>query len=189
MLKTFLLTLALAVSATLFAQAPSMEPPAELKKLDWYLGEWSGKVKWSFPDMPASEEDMSFKNEWEGQFMKSTSTMSMSGMKITEVGYTGWNAKTKKYDSYTFTNFAPTPRIEHGEIDGDKVVFLSEPWEVMGADMTSRVTMMKKSAAELSFTIDFKMGENWQKVAEGSLKKKATISGPVKSKARNAGLF
>src|SRR5687767_12459664 len=91
------------VSVIGLAQAPDLAPPPELKKLDWYIGEWSGKVKWSMMGMPPTEEETSFKNEWEGQFLKSTSVMTMSGMKMTEVSFIGWNPKTKAYDAYIFT--------------------------------------------------------------------------------------
>jgi hypothetical protein len=168
-----LLVVGLAVFGLGIAQEPQMAPAPELKKLEWFLGEWNGKVKWSMPGMDATEETMSFKNEWEGQFIKSSSVMSMSGTKMTEVGYIGWNPKTKKYDNYTFTNFAPTPRIEHGELDGDKMTFTSDPWDVMETPVVGRATVTRKSPTELAFLLEFKMGDAWQKVAEGAFKKKA----------------
>lgn len=158
--------------ATALSQGPATEPPAELKKLSWYIGEWSGKVKWSMPGTPLTEEDMSFKNEWDGQFIKSTSVMSMSGQKMTETSFTGWNPKTKKYFAYTFTNFAPTPRVEHGEVDGDKFVFTSEPWEVGGMEMVGRALVAKKSDTEVGFVLEFKLGDKFEKVAEGTFRKK-----------------
>lgn len=160
------------VSVMGMAQAPDLAPPPELKKLDWYIGEWSGKVKWSMMGMPPTEEETSFKNEWEGQFLKSTSIMTMSGMKMTEVGFIGWNPKTKLYDAYIFTNFAPMPRIEHGEADATRFIFTSEPWAVGGMEIVGRATMNKKSADELGFVLEFKMGEKWEKVGEGTFKKK-----------------
>ena len=154
------------------AQTPTIDPPAELKKLDWYIGEWTGKVKWSMPGMPPTDEEMSIKNVWDGQFIKSSSIMTMSGQKMMETSFVGWNAKTKKYDSYTFTNFAPTPRIEHGEMDGDKFAFTSDPWDVGGMEMIGRASMVKKSDKEFTFILEFKLGDKFEKVGEGSFKKK-----------------
>jgi hypothetical protein len=155
-----------------FAQAPSMDSAPELKKLDWYIGKWSGKVKWTMPGMPEAEEAMSFTNTWDGQFLKSTSVMDMMGMKMTESSYLGWNPKEKRYESYTFTNFAPTPRIEHGEMKGENtMVFTSLPWDVGGMEMSSRATLVKKSDTEVSFVLEFKMGDKFEKAGEGTFKK------------------
>ncbi len=154
------------------ALAQEMGPPAELKKLDWFMGDWSGTIKWTFPGM-AGEGVMSFSNVWEGQFMKNSSSMDMNGQKSTEVGFLGWNAKTKQYDSWTFTSFAPTPRVEHGTLTGDKIVFLSEPWDVMGMAMESRAAVSKKGAAEIYFLLEFKMEGAWTKAGEGTFKRVA----------------
>lgn len=170
--RILFLVLAASICTLGLGQVPSMDPPAELKKLDWYIGEWMGKVKWTMPGMAPTDEEMSFKNEWEGQFIKSSAVMSMSGQKMTETSFVGWNAKTKKYDSYTFTNFSPMPRIEHGEMDGDKFVFTSDPWDVGGMEMIGRASMVKKSDKEIAFVLEFKLGEKFEKVGEGTFKKK-----------------
>ncbi|HWP31474.1 MAG TPA: DUF1579 family protein [Fimbriimonadales bacterium] len=155
----------------IFAQ-PSMTPPEEIRKFGWMVGEWSGKMKWLMEGMEG-EMDMTLKNEFEGQFLKTTSAMDMMGEKFTEVSFMGWDASKKRYSSWTFTNFAPLPRIEHGTMDGNKLVFISEPWLVMSEEPTvSRATLTKISDKEVSFTLEFKQEEKWEKVAEGTFKKK-----------------
>ncbi|HRK22692.1 MAG TPA: hypothetical protein PLX06_12825, partial [Fimbriimonadaceae bacterium] len=143
--------------------AQEMAPPAELKKLDWYLGEWSGKFNFTMPDMQG-EAAFSFKNEMDGNFIRTTSVMEFSGMKMTETTFLGWNDKVKKYEQYTFTNIANTPRIERADPGDAKWVFLSEPWNAGGAEVVSRATLTKKSATEMEILLEFKEGDKWSKV-------------------------
>lgn len=163
LLATFLMT-ALGMSQ-------EMAPPAELKKLDWYMGEWSGKFNFSMPDMQG-EATFTFKNEWDGNFIRTTSTMEFGGMKMTETTFLGWNDKVKKYEQYTFTNIANTPRIERADPGDTQWVFLSEPWNAGGAEVVSRATLTKKSTTEMEMLLEFKDGSNWTKVGSGTFKKK-----------------
>ncbi|MCH8273970.1 MAG: hypothetical protein IH851_04200 [Armatimonadetes bacterium] len=153
-------------------QMPEMGPPAELKKLDWMIGEWSGSMNWTMEGMEG-EMTLALKNEWEGQFMKTTATGEHMGMTFTEVAYMAWDAKEKKLVSWTFASFAPMPRIEKGTMTGNKIVFISEPWDVPDGGLTvSRATMMKKSDTEITFVLEFQVDGSWSKVADGGWKKK-----------------
>ncbi len=152
------------------SQGP-MEPPTELKKLDWMVGEWSGKVDWTY--MMEAEVPYTVKCEWEGQFLKHTSKMDMMGMMFTETAYYGWDAASKKYRGWTFTNFSPDPRLEAGTLTGDTLVMTSEPWNTgEGELVVGRATITKKGADELHFLLEFKEGETWTKGGEGTFKKK-----------------
>ena len=172
---TRLLLAATLLLTTVFAtaQVPNMEPPAELKKLEWMMGNWSGNVKMSMEGMDM-EGMMTYSVTWSGQFLKSTSTWDVMGIKITEDGYTGWDAAKGKYSSYTFTNMAPTPRIEWGEMKDDTTIWTSEPWVTSheAPATVSRATLAKLSNNELKFSLEFKTGDTWTKVGEGVFKKK-----------------
>lgn len=149
-----------------------MEAPAEIKKLGWMVGEWTGTIKMNMQGMEF-ESQSTMKNEFEGQFLKSASVMDMMGMKMTETMYMGWNAAKNRYESYAFSNFSPKPRIEYGTMEGDKMTMTSEPWEVGGeAPTVGRGTMTKKSDTEIHFILEFKEGDKWVKVGEGTYKKK-----------------
>lgn len=155
-----------------FAQMPSLEPPAEVSALKWMVGEWTSKMHWTMEGQEM-DVDMTLKNEFEGQFLKQTSVTDMMGMKFNEVGYLGYDKAKKKYFMYTFTNFGPTPRIEWGTFENNRMVMISEPWDAgMGAPMTSRATLTKKSDTEVHFLLEFKNGDKWDKVGEGTFKKK-----------------
>jgi hypothetical protein len=171
MLRSLFASCVFAICALASAQAPNMSIPAEVKKLDWLLGEWSGTIKWVMPGMEGSGP-MNLKNNWEGQFLKCSTVTEAEGMKMTEESYFGWNAEKKQYDCWTFTNFAPTPRRDSGHLTGDRLVMTSEPWEISGEKIEGRGTMTKNSPTELGFLLEFKMEGKWVKAAEGILKKK-----------------
>jgi hypothetical protein len=156
--------------------AQDMSPSPEFEKIKWMLGEWTGTTKMSFPGMPEMESATIMKNEMDGFFMKFSSDMEMGGMKMTENGYMGWDEKLGKFKTWTFTSFAPTPRIETATVSGDSVVYVSEPWEVPGmpSATTSRVTVSKNGANGMKMLLEFKDGENWMKVGEATYTKKAT---------------
>lgn len=170
-MKTMTLLLACLVAGIAVAQ-PSMTPPAELKALDWMKGEWTGTFKMT---MEGSTMEMTswMKVSMEGQFMKFESTNEWGGMKMTEVGFLGWNASTKKYGMWTFTNMSPEPRIESGAINAGKLVMTSQPWTVMeGMTMTSRVTLWESAPGKQDFKMEFQQDGKWVDVGGGQLTKK-----------------
>ena len=147
-------------------------PPAELKKLDWMVGEWSGKVKWTMAGVPESEETMDFKVDWDGNFLRSTSKMTMMGMSVTESVYIGWDAKSNKYLCHTFTNLSNDPRIERGTLDGKTFTTVSDPWSVMGSEAVGRATQRLNDDGSIYFLLEMKEGDKWTKMSEGTFKKK-----------------
>lgn len=169
-MKKLLLLFAI-VSAAALSGAQDMTPPKELKKLDWMLGTWSGKMKWTMPGM-GGDAEMKFTATMEGMFQKQVSTMTMDGQETLEVSYLGYDPKKKVYTCWTFTNFAPTPRVDRITMSGNKTVFISQPWEVgmPGGPTTSRATLIR-SGNKISMTLEFMMGKKWSKVASGSFSK------------------
>jgi hypothetical protein len=132
-------------------------------------------MKWTMPGTPPGMESKdSWKVEMEGQFLKMTSKTDFGMFQMTETSYLGWNAVAKKYDCWVFSNMAPAPRIEHGGFVGDAWVMESEPWATGDAapPTTGRVSMTKKSDTEMQVLLEFKNGDKWDKVSEGTLTKK-----------------
>lgn len=170
----FVVSFVMALSVCAGVLAQEMEPPAELKKFEWMVGSWEGSTKYNMEGMDMESKD-TMDIRWDGQFLRITNVGDMGPMKMTETMFISWDAASKKYKSWSFTNFAPTPRIETAEAMGDKFVSISEPWSVPGmAEATvSRFTMTKKSDTEVSFLLEFKEGDKWTKVGEGSAKKKS----------------
>lgn len=161
-----------AMPVVAFANAQQADVPAELKAMSFMVGTWKGKVTWSMPGMDPATEESTIVNTWSGQFLKSESKMNVGGMEMVETTYIGWDPEKKKYSSHAFTNIAATPRIEWGVAkDANTFVFESEPWDVMGQKTVGRGTMAKVSDTEIKFMLEFKTGDSWMKVAEGTYKK------------------
>jgi len=155
-----------------WAQMPNLTPPKELDVFSSWMGSWESTVKW---DMMGEKMDTPYtlKIEREGQFIKIYAVMDMMGMKMIETQYIGWNAEKKKYESWTFSNWAPTPRHEWGTTEGTKFIFISDPWEASPGEKTEgRATMDPKSDKEIQFTLEFKMDGKWTSVATGTFTKK-----------------
>ncbi len=161
MKRMLLMVLASVVSAFCFGQVPDMAPPAEVKKFDWMIGEWTGKSSFTMPEMPPMDVTMSIKCEWDGQFMKQVAVNDFGMIKMTETFYLGYDPESKKYVSYAFTNFSPVPRIERGTVDGETLVMVSDPWAAGGETHVSRATMTKVNADTLKLKLEFKDGDKW----------------------------
>jgi hypothetical protein len=161
----------LLILAAGLANAQIAPAPPELKELDFVLGDWSGKVKYTMEGQPM-EGVITWKVEKDGLFLKQTTVTELSGMKLTETAFVGWDAKKKKYSCHTFTSFSPIPRVEWGEVKGGKAVFTSEPWDagLPGGPVVGRGTAVRQGS-DILFTLEFKNGEKWEKVGESLLKR------------------
>ena len=169
MLNRMLLGVALVAAASV-SLAQSFPAPKEVTNLKWMEGTWTGAGK--FTMMGESQDcTVSLKNKLDGMFLFSDMTTTVGGVPMTEKSYIGWNAAKKQYDMWAFASFSTSPRIEHGKMEGNAMVFESEPWDVMGMTMISRSTMTKKSDTEVVFKLEFKEGDKWGPAMELTLKK------------------
>lgn len=166
------LIFALLSVATCVALAQEMPaPPKEMDIFKPMIGKWKGKMSW---DMEGQKTDftMVMENVWDGQFVRSHNTMDMGGMKMTETMMFGWDPEKGKYKSWSFTNWAPTPRIEWGTVQGNQQVWISEPWDAgMGEKTESRSTITRKDAKTCEFLLEFKTDGKFAKVMWGTLTK------------------
>ena len=67
---------------------------------------------------------------------------------------------------------APTARIEHGKMDGGKLVMVSEPWKAEGMTAVSRETTWKISDTKCGLLMEFKNGDKWLKEMDFVLTKR-----------------
>ena len=136
------------------------------------VGEWKSTSTWNMPDAPTKDVDSTMKVEWDGQFLRHTSTSDFGMMMMTETMMFGYDPYKKKYYSSSFTNMAPTPRIEWGTLEGDTLVMVSEPWQIRGDESVSRATLVKVSDDEIKFKLEFKYGDSWTVVSDSVFKRK-----------------
>lgn len=171
MKKLLSVLMAVAACAVSFAQMPPAEPAAELKKLDYMVGEWSATGTFTLmgQEMPFK---MTVKCSWDGQFLRQETINDMGDAgKMTETIMLGWDPAKSQYFSHAFTSLSALPRMEKGKLDGEKLVMTSDPWNVMGMDFLSRTTMWK-SGSDMMFTMEFKEGDNWTNATNLTFKKK-----------------
>jgi hypothetical protein len=166
-----LMVLASLVSAFCFGQEMDLAPPAEVKKFDWMLGDWTAKSTFVMPEMPAMDVTMSIKCEWDGQFLKQTAVNDFGLMKMTETFYLGFDPESKKYVSFAFTNLAPVPRIERGALVGDVLTMVSDPWSAGGQTHISRATMSKVGPSEMTMKLEFQVDGKWVTAMDAVFKK------------------
>ena len=172
MKRALLLSTMILATACGWAQEMTLEVPAEITALNWMDGVWEGKMDMSIQGMDMTQVG-TMTISTDGMFKKIVSLSEVMGIKMVETSYLGWDASTKKYTMYTFTNWVPTPRIERGTMDASKAVFISDPWLVEGMEpTTSRITMDYPDKKTIKMTMEFKEGDKWSPVGSGSYTKK-----------------
>jgi hypothetical protein len=149
------------------AQVPSFDPPKEISDLKWMVGTWTGSGPFSMMGT-SMDLKMTMTCSFEGQFLKSVTVNDFGQIKMDETAYMGWDDEKKEYFSYSFTNMAPTPRIERGKMDGGKFLMVSEPWQ----GTVGRATMTKVSDSKVKFLLEFKNEDKWEKGCDMEMTKK-----------------
>jgi len=155
-----------AIALTSAAHSQFAAPPKELKQLDFLLGTFTGTAKTTMGDMKIK---MTTTPAEGGMFLKTVSDFEVGPIKFTETMYTAWNDKDKKFHAWGFQSMVPMPRQESGELKGNVLTFISEPWEMMGTSYVSRSTMTLVKDGELTFVLEHKIGEEWSKQGEATL--------------------
>jgi hypothetical protein len=172
MKKFFVLLMALTITGSVFAQdPPEMAPPAEVKKLDWMIGNWKSKPSMFYFQGMEMEVASTMKVSYDGQFIKTESVNDYGVLKMTETLMLGYDFAKNKYRSHAFTNMSPEPRIEDGDLKGDTLVMVSRPWVIMGDESVSRATLTKDGDDKIKFKLEFKMGDDWSLVNESTFER------------------
>lgn len=148
---------------------------AELKKLDFMVGDWAGKVKMFTAGAVASEADSRIKAEFvlDGMYQRfQWDTDVPRKGKTTMLGYVAYDLQSKAYRSWTFDNANSMPLQNKGQLKKTKLVLKSKPFDNGNGLCANRVTFEPKGAKELHVVIEVKQGETWSKWMEGTLIKK-----------------
>ena|SRR5215467_996905 len=166
-LVVFLLILA---AATAVAQMPMPKPGPELKKLDYFIGNWKsdGEMK-PGPFGPGGKMAMTEKVSWmDGNFFAVINSNYDAGTmgKGTGVAYMGYNTEDKVY---TYDEYNSQGEAEHskGTVEGDTWTWTSDD-KMNGMAFKSRFTM--KILSPTAYTFKFEMsqdGTTWNTMMEG----------------------
>lgn len=144
------------------ASALAQEMPKQVADLGWMVGTWSGSGKIAFGGHE-TEITSTITASFDGEFLKTVSADKSAGFTLTKTAMIGWDAAKGEYLCYTFTNISPSARIEHGKLEGNKLVMVSEPWEAEGMKLVGRETISKITDSQYGLVLEAKIGDEWEK--------------------------
>lgn len=165
----FFVTLLLAAVASA-QMPPAPKPGPELKKLDYFGGNWNcpGEMK-PGPMGPGGKMTMAEESKWmDGGFYLVMNTKYDTGAmgKGTGTAYLGYDSDEKKYTYHEF-NSQGEPSESKGTVDGDTWTWISDMKSMKG-----RFTEKIVSPTEYSFKFDMSSdGASWTPVMDGKCTK------------------
>jgi hypothetical protein len=166
---------AIVIATLLFIAAASAQPPAapapgpELKKLDYYVGNWTSEADGKPGPMgPGGKMTISEESKWMdgGFFVVIHSTFKGAAGNGTGVAFMGYDPQEKVY---TYDEFNSMGEVVHakGTVDGDTWTWTNE-MKMGPQTMKGRYTA--KVVSPTSYTYKFEMsadGTNWNLVMDG----------------------
>lgn len=176
-MTTLVASIVLAV-AVAPAQDPMMPaPPAELKALNWMLGDFTSDLKMYEPGqtegapMPGST---SAKMSLGDVYIESRFEADMGGMKMTGLQMTTYEPAKKEFVAWWFDSMAPGVLELRGQLNGQVLTLVSKPIEIPGypGKHAFRATCGLKGAGKYLFRLEMDSGEGWYKMMEGMMTKK-----------------
>lgn len=147
-------------------ESPLAAPPKELDQIKWMVGQWSGTMSSTMGDIKTV---MDIQPTMGGHYYQFNSKNTLGDMTMDEVVYLTYDPKMSKFRIWAFASWGGPARTEAGDYKDDKLVTVSDPWEVMGMTMVSRSTLAKAEGDKLEFILEFKEGDNWKKDGGGLL--------------------
>jgi Protein of unknown function (DUF1579) len=168
------MTLAICAAPALAQTAQDhLQPPPELRKLDYFAGTWhlQGEMKAS-PYGPAGKISSVARNHWMsgGYFLISDSTEIAPTGPDSSMAIFGYDPDEKVYTYHSINSL--------GESEDSKGVMTGDSWSwVNETKMNGKVTKGRFSAKEISatsYTFKFEMTTDdgdWQTIMEGTAKK------------------
>jgi hypothetical protein len=177
-MNTILVTVLLATAVAGPAQDPMMPaPPAELKALNWMLGDFNTDLKMYEPGqaegmpMPGT---VSAKMSLGDVYIESRFEADMGGMKTTGLQMTTYEPAKKEFVAWWFDSMAPGVLELRGKLTGQVLVLVSKPIEIPGmpGKHAFRATNGLKGPGKVLFRLEMNSGQGWYKMMEGMMTKK-----------------
>ncbi len=164
-MKLVVTVLAFAIGMFAVAQDMQMKPPAELAKIEFLLGSW--KSSGTFSEEDGSEGKIAgscvgtkkLGNMWIE--LKTNDVMGSMGKMEGQLMLT-YDPIKSKYVGVWFDSMSTQSMTLAGSFEGTKLVLLSEPVDMGPAGKQEfRITYEAKSAKEVTFALDMKMGDGY----------------------------
>lgn len=175
-MKTLIALFLAASFAGAAPQVPDMKPPAELKQLGFLVGDFEGQNKFFEPDGSSKSSPATIKASMAvgGRFLSWGYKGNMPGFGDVEgLLLMTYDADSKKFLGWWYDNAGSRPMEMSGGFEGVKLVMTSLPSNAPGMEgAVFRSTFSKKSATEVAFLLESKMGDQWMTFIDGSYKKR-----------------
>ena len=155
-------------------QAPGPLKP-ELKRLEFILGETTGKGKIYLPGVDPISWESQDRSAWAlgGAYLRTDTKMTYVGFGPQEnLFLTTFDPKEKVYRLWAFWQLTAAPMECAGNFEGEKLVMVSKPFDNgLTGPAVYRVTFEPKGR-DVLFLAEMKMGETWTRSIEGVYTKK-----------------
>lgn len=171
----FLLSAITAPAMTPPSQDPGMAPPAELKQLDFMIGDWSGKETYHLMGAKTdATATVSFKKALGNRYIMMSHTAKMPQVGNTEgLMLITYDPAKKKFISWWFDSAGPGTVESEGSLEMGSLTSVSKPTMLEGMGTAAfRSTFTLKGEREMTFHLEMKSGADWTTFIEGSYKKK-----------------
>jgi hypothetical protein len=151
-------------------------PPAEMKKLDFMMGTWTGKETMHSPDGKSVMLDgtVVLKRTMGGMWIQETHKSVARGQTFLDAEQlTTYDARTKKWKGWWFDNSMPMPIEMTGTLTGNTMVTLSRAVAMPGmpGNVTVRTTMTKKSERSITMKVEMQTQGKWSTLISASYQK------------------
>lgn len=163
------------VAAMGFAQMGEPIPTDELKKVQFLVGDYSGKEKVTM--MSPTPVDSTSKSHGEmklgGRYLQTHVEYNITGAPtMTGMHMLTYNAAKKMYEAWWFDSEVTGAMHMTGNFEGDKLVLTSDPTPMPGmGDAIMRVSWWKNGEKGVRFNLDMKQGDKFVTVMDGDYQK------------------
>ena len=144
-------------------------PPAELKKLSMFDGNWTAKQHmFESPMGPESNSvgKASYKWAFDGMHMEGTHQTQMGGNAVTGRSTWGWDPDRKQYQIVWTDNLAPLTYVYYGTFAQDNMMVLFTTSMMQGKAITEKMTFNFTDADNFTMFMENDMSGEMKKVME-----------------------
>jgi hypothetical protein len=152
------------------AAAQEMEPPKEMKAVEFLAGNWSGTETYLFGGQKSEgKSQITSATALGGHFIRGQHKMSVEGMDMEGMHILGYSPEAKKYRAWWFDSMSNDVLEMEGDLKGNVLTMTSKPTPMPGLPkpVRMRATWTNKSAKELDFRLEIENEGKWNLMIEG----------------------
>lgn len=177
-MKTTLMSVLLLIACVgALAQEMQMppKPEAELKAINYLVGEFDTTDTMHMPDGSKMESKGKATSKWTlmDRYVQMNVAAEMGpGNKFEGLFMITYNEVDKQYEASWFDSMGGQSIKAKGQMTDGKLAMTSETFKYMEQEMTFRLTYTKIDEKSFNFTLEIKMGEEWMTQLSSVYKKK-----------------